>query len=491
MNAVFCWILVARSRLNTARFIDAISATVGHDLDVSREIVLDLCFNLVIIDKALDVFRFAHLSVQEYIEMKSEYEISQAHATVAKISLSYLAANSLFSTRVQHYTEGIPSFYFYAGCFWHDHLQRAGEKGHSRPVLDAFFEFCTHGYLPWTKFIGQISEPPMAHGSLARVNGERLSLNDLRLSGDSSPIYLAAALGIWEIFELETYNNLKCFNRYSYGPLTIACTFNQKETAEWMLNHGADPNEQNGPFDYFPLAAAAARGSCKLAELLINNGALVRSRTDNNGRALCNAIGKNDLEMATLLLKNGIDVHTESIYLTSQDLKETYAREPPLFYAGERDTIEFLLERGASPYQKDHNGLNVLEHATCLGFELRFDYWIDKYTFELNDSLLSLVIKSLIDDPTFTHMLRRLLEKDVVIELDLCRRSIAEHRDPKLARWVVSTLYMERELKLQCSRYTGIWELECDGCNSSISYGTYMRKHLLSNISWQTSHIDF
>ena len=496
IDAVYCWLLAARSNLKTTQFIGAISATVGRDADISREVILDLCFNLVIIDKALDVFRFAHLSVQEYVESKSEYELSQAHATVAIGCFSYLSANHhipAIPAQAQNLANGSFSFYKYASRSWADHLQCAGKKGHLRPVLDAFFEFCAHGYQPWTEFIGlgsKVLKPCVQH---TRVKGKAFSIFNLHVLYDPTPIYLAAALGIWEIFELEAYNNMKCFNRYSRGPLTIACKFNQIETVRWMLNHGADPNEQNGLLDDYPLAVAAAKESSDLARLLIKYGASVKSRTGKNGRALCIAISKNNLDMARLLLDNGISVDLANVYLAGQGRKEHCARQPPLFYAEKRETINFLLERGASPHQKDHNGLNVLEHAISLGLQSQFDYWIDKDVFELNDSLLPLAIKSLTDDPKSVYTMERLVRKNARINLDLCRQSIAKQSNPAYTQWVVKTVLLQDKVKvkLKCDRYSVPWSLECDACDASITTGTYMRKIILPNYKVSGPHVNF
>ena len=481
IDVVFCWLLAARSRLTTAQFVDAISVAVGRDAGVSREAILDLCFNLVIIDKALDVFRFAHLSVQEYIESKSKYEISQAHATVAIGCLSYLSENSNGLAQVQYSAKGTPLCYSYACRSWASHLQHAGSKGHMRPVLDAFFGFCAPGFLPWTQYIGLRSKLLKPRTRRSREKGELFSIHRVGWLSDPTPIYIATALGMWEIFELEGYNNLKCFNRFGCGPLTIACKFNQIETVRWLLNRGADPNEQDGLLDDFLLAASAAAGNLDLARILIEHGAFVKSRTRENGRALCIAIHNNDLDMAKLLLDGGISVDLENVYLAGQGSKEHCTRKPPLFYAEKRATIDFLLKRGASPYQKDHNGLNVLEHAICLGLRSQFDYWIDKDIFKLNDSLLPLAIKFLTDDPASTYMMRGLLKKGVAINLDLCRQSLTKRSDPEYTQWVVKTTFLESELKLNCNRDGGTWDLVCDACVTPISSGIYMRKTLLSD----------
>jgi len=41
---------------------------------------LNICCNLVVLDAELDVFRFAHLSVREFLEGMDNYSISEIHA---------------------------------------------------------------------------------------------------------------------------------------------------------------------------------------------------------------------------------------------------------------------------------------------------------------------------------------------------------------------------------------------------------------------------
>ena len=478
MDAVFCWLLAGIHPLKTSAFVDAVLATVGCDTDASRELILDLCFNLVIIDKALDVFRFAHLSVREYIETKSEYEISHAHAIIARGCLACLTGSTHLDTKVQRSSKETFFFYLYACQHWVDHLQLAGSQGHMKPLLDAFFAFCGLGYLHWTRTIRP--QPliiyPVVHKSFSKHLFAR--------GCDLNPVFTAAALGIWEIFELEAYRDLTCFDRDNRGPLTIACQFDQSETVQWLLHHGADPNEQHGIFDDFPLAIVARNGYHHLAQLLIKHGALVNTRTGENGRAFCCAIAKHDLRMASLLLDNGADVELANVYITDEGGHRHRHQKPPIFYAETKETAEFLLERGASPRRTDDAGLNALENAIHQGRMTPFNFWISKCAFELNATLLPLAIDSL--PSTFNNfgdgirivvqMLRILLAKGAKIDLERCRQYISKvgHHQPR--RWIVETTFLEHILEVECGRHYGTQGLHCDECSSPIRCGTYMRE---------------
>ena len=74
------WLMCAQSRLKTAAFIDAIRADGEcHESSLSIADVLSLCCNLVVLDGEQDVFRFAHLSVREYLEGRTEYSLLSSH----------------------------------------------------------------------------------------------------------------------------------------------------------------------------------------------------------------------------------------------------------------------------------------------------------------------------------------------------------------------------------------------------------------------------
>src|SRR5436189_3508879 len=67
------WLLCAQENLSTEKFIAAVSVSSGTYTPLTRENILALCCNFIISDTELDTFRFAHLSVREYLEGRPEY----------------------------------------------------------------------------------------------------------------------------------------------------------------------------------------------------------------------------------------------------------------------------------------------------------------------------------------------------------------------------------------------------------------------------------
>ncbi|KAI5821056.1 hypothetical protein BZA77DRAFT_272596 [Pyronema omphalodes] len=76
--SAFRWIHCSYEPLQTSTLLDAIRLEVGSKGEFSRRdainahSLLKLCQNLLVLDESLNVFRFAHLSVQEHLETKTE-----------------------------------------------------------------------------------------------------------------------------------------------------------------------------------------------------------------------------------------------------------------------------------------------------------------------------------------------------------------------------------------------------------------------------------
>jgi hypothetical protein len=62
---------------------------------ISKDLVLDICNNFVIFNSKLDTFRFAYLSIQEFLEKRLEHDTSTSNRLIAEICLwSMLSTDS-------------------------------------------------------------------------------------------------------------------------------------------------------------------------------------------------------------------------------------------------------------------------------------------------------------------------------------------------------------------------------------------------------------
>ena len=93
-ESAFKLLLALQTSLGHRDFLHALSFCSVDEVHLSTEELLDLCCNFLVLDNELDVFRFAHLSVREYLETKSEYSPESSHALAAQFCLRYLCTSN-------------------------------------------------------------------------------------------------------------------------------------------------------------------------------------------------------------------------------------------------------------------------------------------------------------------------------------------------------------------------------------------------------------
>lgn len=151
------WLLCAQRPMKSSEFCTAVVLNTAPAEELTKEHVLDLCHNFVVFDDSLDVFRFAHLSVREFLEKQHEYIAHSCHLLAAEtcllqlIGLSNCSAAKAFLQ--DHYTlelrgkaastaELLGGFHTYAMVFWARHCQLVGEEGRTiNPRFERTFRF--------------------------------------------------------------------------------------------------------------------------------------------------------------------------------------------------------------------------------------------------------------------------------------------------------------------------------------------------------------
>lgn len=131
------WLLCARRTMCTSEFLSAVSISLEED--VTKDHILEMCHNFVLYDEQLDIFRFAHLSVREFLEMRPEFSQINCNTLAAKGCLLQLMASSdsfsLGSDETDQRISCVPEaisetedrnptqFLEYAQSEWMDHCQ--------------------------------------------------------------------------------------------------------------------------------------------------------------------------------------------------------------------------------------------------------------------------------------------------------------------------------------------------------------------------------
>ncbi|EXL66681.1 hypothetical protein FOPG_17162 [Fusarium oxysporum f. sp. conglutinans race 2 54008] len=133
---IFSRLLCAQRRLSSAEFLSAVSMAVPQQQLLRNDQILDFCCNLVVLDTQLDTFRFAHLSVREFLEKQEGYVSSSSNAVAAEtclVTMLGLAADpfseNVLSKLGYRGRIGNAQLQKYSYAFWAPHYQAsAGER---------------------------------------------------------------------------------------------------------------------------------------------------------------------------------------------------------------------------------------------------------------------------------------------------------------------------------------------------------------------------
>lgn len=135
----------------------------------------------------------------------------------------------------------------------------------------------------------------------------------LQSAGAEPDIFAAAALGNLERLQAlveEWSGHLNRFAKDGFTPLQLACYFNRKVAALWLIEQGANVNTiSQNQMRIAPLHAAATHGNLAILRALLEKGAAVNVAQEGGYTAVHQAAHRNNVPMAQLLLEFGADPH--------------------------------------------------------------------------------------------------------------------------------------------------------------------------------------
>ncbi|KAI4223157.1 MAG: hypothetical protein L6R36_005628 [Xanthoria steineri] len=133
-SRAFSWLLCSRESFTPGASIKAVLAletdgSVG-DLGVSQ--LCDICSNLIMVDTKMNTVRFTHISVQEYLESRSEYVFQLANVSAALSCVeAYVSCPPSNLDSTLHLAE---DFSHYATLYWVEHCRIATMSGESHEL---------------------------------------------------------------------------------------------------------------------------------------------------------------------------------------------------------------------------------------------------------------------------------------------------------------------------------------------------------------------
>jgi len=385
--------LVAAAELNPAIAVGSCALSQESTLEV--ELLIQSCGGLLLLDTTLNVVRFSHLSVQEYLETRSEtWDVSVIDAQL------FVSESCLWT--LQSSLE-LP-LYNYAALNWFQHCrsyqdlvlwvrsQKDTERELRIPLLNSFlgsFKEASASYAKWADWVGAnvgiydsllcVRSTPLypAFAAAFAGLGQVVSWlwdsegNDMKIQNDRRDSLLQVAIGEgteWIVVEMlksgletnDVQNGLYPASRSGksgiikllldrgadvnfpgggYGSaLGAAACWGRVETVALLLDRGADVNIPGGGYGS-ALGAAACWGSVETVALLLDRGADVNVPSGRYGSALVAAASGGKVEIVALLLDRGADVNIPSGgYGSALGAAACW---------GSVETVALLLDRGA------------------------------------------------------------------------------------------------------------------------------------------------
>jgi hypothetical protein len=124
----FCLLLRLKENLLPSEFVKMVQS---HDEGSSQEMlpstILDICCNLIVLDRTLNVFRFAHLSVREFLEKLPEFAPPSSHSMVATICMRHSDSAEKSAWLRRYVRQPIKTIGDYIAFWLIFHFQSAGK----------------------------------------------------------------------------------------------------------------------------------------------------------------------------------------------------------------------------------------------------------------------------------------------------------------------------------------------------------------------------
>jgi len=356
------FLLCAQRTLTPAELLAAVTIDplTNEALVSSNSDILDACCNLIFLDKQFNTFRFAHLSVREYLESREDFGPKDTHLFALNRCVGALLYNawSFKSTRVPNSSQS--KFIYiqnqtllgYARLSWPLHCQHVpGDQVEASPNLRLFIDV--------------EGDHKAVSNQWMDTSSSRLSkyYNELELIVDDGPIEQPGYCTGFPVVE-------QSLRSKSYTPpLTLVASFyGLSSIVRHLMSH------KGIPWDIGPcITIAAERGHLDVVEILLNRQNTHYRHGEQNEligcktlRAAVKQTGATHSAIAKALIRHGVNIHycgdPETFQTLAGDTShgarilrsdiENYDPKNALLYAaknGDEELVQLLLDHGADP----------------------------------------------------------------------------------------------------------------------------------------------
>lgn len=301
------WLLCTAAPLGRGELRVALSKHVKSD--ISENIIIQSCINLVMVDEGLDTFRFIHTSVKDFFEDKAEFSIHSRNATAADVCLREITQSVTIPASLSLKRE---SLYCYSILYWVSHVEKAGPNRPTVSIEDAIRDLCLAdgGMQPWfTHWLGKL-----------RLVSDILDWNDpfkdkimQVLSSPETSFFAGCAFGFVEVVvryrQIDT-SLFRAENTMGATGLHLACQYGHLEVAKELLNGRADIDAKD-KYEETALIRASCAGYGHIVQFLLGQGANAKIQGRRFGTALQAAALHGHLSIVRHILANGVDIEAE------------------------------------------------------------------------------------------------------------------------------------------------------------------------------------
>ena len=240
------WLLCAQRKLSSEEFLAALSYTARGQFDkLTIEQVLHLCSNLVIYDPTLDTFRFAHLSVREFLENQPECSPGVANALAAETCLLHVlsfADNPATQRFISRYRHGLlkspPSdkLSTYSTIYWAPHYQLASTERTAGVLKDLLFHFLSNESDPRSPVVAWAVRVEKALHNYSIAWDLRERLEDTKANRDRA-LFIASCFNLQEAASIPTHAGGYIQNSRSRGLLEVAATHGSCDVISELIKY--------------------------------------------------------------------------------------------------------------------------------------------------------------------------------------------------------------------------------------------------------------
>lgn len=310
----FSLLMCLQEPLSPAAFLTAIAMADPHHrhLEFNLSDLLDTCFNLVVLDSKLNVLRFAHVSVQEFLESKPDLAPCCNHRLAAMSCLNVCTQYSPAETGLPLCSKEV--FYHYGALYWAEHFRLAGATSGTDELFQTLKEFVFNDDEISLSFIGWIDDIREFSKALSRDHPLKTATGAAP-SANYSPLFIACAFGLSDL--IDEISRVQGFdwnekNDLGHTGIYLASITGRESVVRSLIEFGADVNASGGKYGS-PLQAACFAGHVGVVQQLITRGADPQLSGLFDNALVASLMGSHE-DIALMILKNGFQISSQSEY---------------------------------------------------------------------------------------------------------------------------------------------------------------------------------